>query len=205
MGNPRERGVNTRSTRAVGRSQYRQRVTCQISGCRAPAAPGAPLHLCDEHLWQAHEWVSRDIGTTDLLPSPCVGCGSRLGVRWPSGWLCAICEWRHGELPDGDRLDARVDVVYYLRAGDRIKIGTSGNPRSRLAALRYDELLAFERGGRALEQQRHSEFAQLRFAGSEWFRAERELLEHVEAVRFGVDEPWHPYLRWVSEKLALQS
>ncbi|PPG99701.1 ATPase, partial [Rathayibacter sp. AY1H3] len=30
----------------------------------------------------------------------------------------------------------RVDVVYYIRFGERIKIGTSGNPRQRLHRLR---------------------------------------------------------------------
>ena len=40
-------------------------------------------------------------GVTDALPSPCRLCGSRLGVRYPSAWLCAVCDWRHGELVDG--------------------------------------------------------------------------------------------------------
>lgn len=166
--------------------------------------PGASVPLCSDHLFAAYETVSRDHGITDLLPSPCVACGSRLGVRWPSGWLCAICEWRHGEWPDAERPDARVDVVYYVRSGDRIKIGTSGNPRSRLAALRFDSLLAFERGGRALEQQRHWMFAELRFAGSEWFRAEEPLLTHIESMSTGEDA-WNQYFRWVSARLALAS
>lgn len=174
-----------------------------IDGCDGMPQPGAPIPLCSSHLVAAHDWVIRDMGVTDLLPSPCLACGSRLGVHWPSGWLCAVCEWRHGDLPDGERPEARVDVVYYLRAGDRIKIGTSANPRSRLASLRYDALLGFERGGRALEQRRHAQFAELRFAGSEWFRAEEPLLGHVETIHS--EDPWHPYFRWVSERLALGS
>lgn len=142
-------------------------------------------------------------GATDLLPSPCRACGSRLGVRWPSGWLCAICEWTWGEEPSGT-VDTRVDVVYYLRWRDRIKIGTTGNPRSRLAALTFDELLAFERGDRIREQRRHAQFAEHRFEGSEWFSAHDALLDHVASVSAGVDDPWALYARWVSEKVALQ-
>ena len=36
-------------------------------------------------------------------------------MRYPSGWVCAVCDWRVGELPDGDMERLRVDIVYYLR------------------------------------------------------------------------------------------
>jgi hypothetical protein len=132
-----------------------------------------------------------------------MACGSRLGVRYPSGWLCAICEWRVGESPDG-HAPARVDVVYYLRFRDRIKIGTSANPRSRLAQLRYDDLLAFEPGDRDVEQRRHLQFAVDRFPGSEWFAASPALDAHVAVLAAGVDDPWHRYARWVSQSIALR-
>ncbi|WP_369523979.1 GIY-YIG nuclease family protein [Salinibacterium soli] len=176
---------------------------CAIEGCGGMPERGAPLELCASHLMVAYDWVARDVGVTDLLPSPCLACGSRLGVRYPSGWLCAICEWRLGELPD-DAASARVDVVYYVRAGDRIKIGTSGNPRGRLAALHWDQLLAFERGGRTLEQRRHAQFAAHRYPGSEWFASNEPLLAHIAALSAGVDDPWNEYARWVSEALALR-
>jgi hypothetical protein len=175
---------------------------CAIPGCAAVAGDDE-LPLCEEHLLRAHAAVERDRGGLDALPSPCPACGSRLGVRYPSGWLCAVCEWRYGDAPS-DAVPARVDVVYYLRHGDRIKIGTTANPRTRFAALRWEELLGFERGDRQLEQRRHRQFAALRFAGSEWFRAEPPLLEHVRAVAAGVDDPWALYARWVSEAVALR-
>ncbi len=178
------------------------RAGCAIAGCAAAAADGAPLALCADHAQEAYEWVALEQGVTDVLPSPCAACGSRLGVRYASGWLCAICEWRYGDLPDGDHLDARVDVVYYVGSRDRIKIGTTGNPRSRFQALRVERVLAFERGGREREQRRHAQFADLRFPGSEWFRAESPLLEHIDTVAAGVDDPWSLYARWVSERLA---
>jgi hypothetical protein len=173
------------------------------SPCALPVEPGAPVKLCTRHLLEAHDWVVRDVGVTDLLPSPCMACGSRLGVRYPSGWLCGICEWRVGDIPDGSSSTLRVDVVYYIRYRDRIKIGTSGNPRLRLGSLLHEEVLGFERGGRVLEQRRHAQFAEHRFAGSEWFRDNPELRDHVRAVTEGVSDPWERYAFWVSQELAL--
>lgn len=175
---------------------------CAIPGCPRSLERGAPLELCTAHLLAAHDWVARDAGVTDALPSPCLLCGSRLGIRYPSGWICAVCEWRLGEVPDRELPPPRVDVVYYIRFGERIKIGTSSNPRSRIAALPHDEVLAFERGGREVEQRRHAQFAALRWPGSEWFRADGELLAHVALV--GADAPWPKYERWLSQELALR-
>ncbi len=101
---------------------------CAIAGCPLPRAGGAPIELCTEHLLAAHDWVAGRVGITDVLPSPCLACGSRLGVRYPSGWLCAHCEWRVGAMPAPEMPPPRVDVVYYLRFRGRIKIGTSANP-----------------------------------------------------------------------------
>ena len=191
---------------------YRCRMTsCAIVAeggrpCAEPAVSGAPLDLCMTHLLAAHDWVAGEVGVTDILPSPCLACGSRLGVRYPSGWLCAVCEWKVGEVADPQNAAAvRVDVVYYLRFRDRIKIGTSGNPRQRFASLRFDELLAFERGDRLLEQRRHAQFADHRLATSEWFAVHDALTEHIEILRAGADDPWTRYALWRSQRLALGS
>jgi hypothetical protein len=184
------------------------RLTCAIvspSGqrCAEPVEPGAPLTLCAHHFLVAYDWAAREVGVTDTLPSPCLACGSRLGARYPSGWLCAICEWKVGDIPDEDLASERVDVVYYLRFGDRIKIGTSANPRQRFAGLRYDELLAFERGNRQLEQRRHRQFAHYRILHTEWFEMNEALGRHIDVLRAGVDDPWSQYRLWRSERLAL--
>ncbi|MCR2809820.1 MULTISPECIES: GIY-YIG nuclease family protein [unclassified Microbacterium] len=177
---------------------------CVIDGCRSPAPPDAPLDLCEPHLVVAAEWASRELGAPDLLPAPCRLCGSRLGVRFPSGWLCAVCEWTHGELVDAELPPPRVDVVYYLRFEDRVKIGTSGNPRQRLAAIRHDDLLGFERGDRRLEHRRHAQFLDERFDRTEWFRLSDRLRAHIETVRCGAQDPWDLYARWLSEAAALR-
>jgi hypothetical protein len=172
--------------------------------CGALVDPGTPLALCPHHLTVAHEWVARGVGATDVLPSPCIACGSRLGVRYPSGWLCAICEWKVGDLADHEVAAVRVDVVYYIRFDDRIKIGTSGNPRTRLTTLKHNELLAFERGGRQVEQRRHAQFAPYRLARTEWFEIASPLTHHIELLNPGGEDPWAQYKLWVSQKLALQ-
>lgn len=172
--------------------------------CAQPVAVDAPLALCERHLAIAADWAQRRDGLVDLLPAPCLLCGSRVGVRYLSGFVCAVCEWRFGDIPDGDLPPPRVEVVYYLRNGDRMKIGTTANPRQRFAAIWHEELVAFERGGRALERRRHDQFAADRFAGSEWFRLSRALQRHAAGLAAGVDDPWALHARWVSEALALR-
>lgn len=173
--------------------------------CGRPVEPYAKLGLCDHHILAAYEYLSGAVGKTDVMPFPCRACGSPLGVHYPYEWLCAVCEWPLSQVPDEDLEPPRVDVVYYLRFRDRIKIGTSSNPRMRLAQLRFDTLLAFERGDRAREQKRHAQFAEWRFPGSEWFRDSPELSEHIAQMSAGVEDPWNLYARWRSEALALRT
>jgi hypothetical protein len=136
------------------------------------------------------------------LPSPCLACGDVVGVKNAAGWRCASCGWRVGDVPDADLAPVRVDVVYDLRFQDRIKIGTSSRPRSRLAQLRFEELLAFERGDRRLEHDRHVQFADHRYPGSEWFTTHEALERHIRAVVKDLGPPWTAYGRWMSEELA---
>ena len=131
--------------------------------------------------------------------APCALCGWREAVRDDAGRRCGVCGWRVGDAPDADLPRPRVDVVYYIRYADRVKIGTSSRPRQRLAALWHEELLAFEAGDRRVERRRHEQFAHLR-EGGEWFRADPELLAHATALRAGED-PWRAYARWMSDAL----
>lgn len=70
------------------------------------------------------------------------------------------------------------EVVYYIRFGDRIKIGTTANLHRRLQDLPYDELLATEPGGRELERVRHEQFRACRAVG-EWHFLDSHLLSHI--------------------------
>lgn len=175
--------------------------SCILPRCHRPAERPEVIPLCALHLAVAAEADGAMRGAPDLLPDPCRLCGSRLGVRHPSGWACAVCEWPHGEVPDGELPPPRVDVVYYLRYRDRVKIGTTVNPRQRFGAILHEEVLAFERGDRRLEQRRHAEFADERGGGSEWFALSDRLRAHIDVLTGGVD-PWDRWRRWVAEATA---
>ncbi|WP_396921658.1 hypothetical protein [Mycolicibacterium sp.] len=72
-------------------------------------------------------------------------------------------------------------IVYYLKFGDRVKIGTSTNLRKRLLDIPHDEVLAVEPGGSAMERCRHLQFANSRVNG-EWFSSTDDLMQHIEAL-----------------------
>lgn len=74
------------------------------------------------------------------------------------------------------------EVIYYLRFGDRVKIGTTQNLARRLANLPHDELLAIEPGGRDIEKIRHEQFVHLHSTG-EWFRIDDQMLEHIAGLQ----------------------
>lgn len=138
--------------------------------------------------------------TTPLeeLPGPCRVCGGTTGAAPQGVRHCSRCGWRWGDAPDADLPRPRVEVVYYLRYADRVKIGTSATPRARLRAIRHDELLAFEPGGRALEQQRHREFADLR-EGGEWFTLTGAITAHIDRIRATQADAWAAYDRWLGD------
>lgn len=73
-------------------------------------------------------------------------------------------------------------TTYYMRIGNRVKIGYSTNLDLRMRTFNPEELLATEPGGRVREAALHRQFASLRTAG-EWFRYESPLVEHVEQVK----------------------
>lgn len=102
-------------------------------------------------------------------------------------------------MPDDGLPLPQIEVVYYIRFDRRVKIGTSRRPRQRLASIWHDELLAFERGGRPVEQQRHREYAASR-EGGEWFTLTEELRAHAAGLR-AVGDPWQLYARWLSQAL----
>ena len=140
--------------------------------------------------------------SSDVLPAPCRLCGGLPGARIGEAWICAACGWRFGDVPDDGLPLPRIEIVYYLRFDRRVKIGTSRQPRRRLSRILHHELLAFERGGREIEQSRHREFANER-EGGEWFTLTDTLHAHVRDLR-AAGEPWQLYARWLSEELQRQ-
>lgn len=87
--------------------------------------------------------------------------------------------------------DTRHDpVVYYVRRGAMVKIGTTTNLHQRMTSLLPEEILATEPGGQGVEAHRHRQFSALRVAGHrEWFHAGPALQQHVREIRSQHGEP----------------
>ncbi|MER8219707.1 hypothetical protein ABTZ58_03735 [Streptomyces sp. NPDC094143] len=80
-------------------------------------------------------------------------------------------------------LDARESaVVYYMRFGNLIKIGTTIRLYERAKDLKPDEILAVEPGTYDLELQRHRQFARYR-ANGEYFYPGPALREHIRQIQ----------------------
>jgi len=95
-----------------------------------------------------------------------------------------ITKYRAGLAANAGRppVPAVGDVVYYVRIGNRCKIGYTSNMRGRMATINPEEILATEPGTVDLEQMRHREFAALHSHG-EWFRLEEPLTSHIDRLR----------------------
>jgi hypothetical protein len=92
------------------------------------------------------------------------------------------------EQSDRAKAYAAQSVVYYVRVGELIKIGTTVNMKARMVGVMPDEILATEPGEYGLEKMRHQQFAALRVRG-ERFRPAPELLSHIEMIREHYGEP----------------
>lgn len=78
--------------------------------------------------------------------------------------------------------EPRPGFVYFIRFADRIKIGFSADPRTRIASLPHDEVLGIFPGTRRNEKQLHAAFADLRLTG-EWFQVDGRILDFVADVK----------------------
>lgn len=73
-------------------------------------------------------------------------------------------------------------IVYYVRFGERVKIGTTIQLATRLRSIPHDEVLAVEPGGVEMERRRHLQFADYRMKG-EWFLYGLTLREHIASLQ----------------------
>lgn len=103
---------------------------------------------------------------------------------------------RDGTWEERHATPMRQSIVYYIRRGDLIKIGTTTSPAARFRSLMPDEILAWEKGGRREEAARHEQFHASRVARkSEYFRRDAVLMEHIAAVH---EENGPPDVTWPS-------
>ena len=90
-------------------------------------------------------------------------------------------------------------LVYFVRLGNRVKIGYSTNLAARVAGLSLAPrfvVLTLD-GDRTLEGRLHHRFADERERGTEWFVASKRLLAYIEEQRAGQSGQNH--LRAVQE------
>lgn len=177
---------------------------CQV--CDGPAVPEAPLPLCADCIAKIARYVReigqprptfapvtdatcpychlgaliRNVDTEEISCTPRAGgCGRVLpiGAEYPRQ------PKRRPDAGNAPRQRAAGAVVYYLRMGDQIKIGTSLDPdgRARSLSLTPQHIVATEPGGAIIERRRHAQFAHLHAHG-EWFRAEEPLLSYIATL-----------------------
>ena len=177
--------------------------------CPNGVGPESPLNLCPDHLRAAADWYNRN-DESIRARVVCEVCDQREGLPGVAGYHCAYCGFQSRDFEGHTRItpaeldpqhstpiSRQVTVVYYLRFGDRIKIGTSRDLRQRIAGIPHDEILALEPGGVDLERRRHAQFSDHRITG-EWFAAAPALLEHVAALAH--QDGWARQLRTLEGK-----
>jgi ribosomal protein S27AE len=170
--------------------------------CKIPVDPDSPFNICRKHYAAIRDHlgaVRRLADPVTRLEMPCPECGVR-ALLASLAKRTARCDSCGHEL-DADAARAvngyasgfrslprpatvpPTSVVYYIRFGDRIKIGTTTDLPKRLIALPHDEVLLTEPGSYELEQQRHRQFNRHLIAGREWFEAHPDLLAFITERR----------------------
>jgi T5orf172 domain-containing protein len=136
--------------------------------CDGPVPADAPVAACLKHLTTAYLYVRDLIAERD-------------------GEIVQYGDTRF-DLDPRKRPDTR--VVYYLRFGDRIKIGTTKDVWERIGSIPHDRLLATEPGSYDLEDERHAQFKAFRLdVNREWFRDCPEIRHHVNELRRQYGDP----------------
>lgn len=165
----------------------------QTSGalCANEPDPDSFFDICTEHWAQIIEDHARRITEPHLLAEvSCPVCrrtiltgpGAPVACANPHCWEDA---WWSQPAPD-ETTETRNGTawIYYIRFGDRIKIGTTTSLKGRLASLPHDEILALEPGSYDLERARHREFAPMLVDGQrEWFHDSSTLRDHALELR----------------------
>lgn len=182
---------------------------CCHPNCYAPALTDIASHvpLCERHIMvvyreanlmlashrameQAYELLPAE---ADFIPGPCPSCGNTgLLAHLANGFVVcksAGCDYERSMVAFCTErkilmgVTAATDhVVYYMRLGNRAKIGTSRNLKARISVIQPEDCMGYEMGDRKLERKRHAQFAHLRVSG-EWFMIGSDLVRHVNSLR----------------------
>lgn len=133
--------------------------------CDRELVPGAPVRLCGHHLREAYEFAQDFIA-----------------ARWDGAVREYVADLQDTfKPPRSVTKRPRPGFVYFVRLGDRIKIGYSENVDKRLTVVPHEEVLGVIPGTRDDERAWHKLLADYRTVG-EWFRAEPDVLAAVARV-----------------------
>ena len=128
--------------------------------CPEPVVRGAPVPLCRNHLLECSTFVydtSKEYKAKTRRLEPKTGQKDSKLIK----------------------AAGRKDVVYFVRFGDRVKIGYSANFQRRMSEVPYDEILLLLPGTTAHERGLHEIFKEHRITG-EWFHAHPDIMEFVK-------------------------
>lgn len=144
--------------------------------CGAPCIPDAPIPVCIKHGAMLLEFMRDQFDTMR----------DDLGTFGPRAIAAMSADiGKQHKMARQIREDNA--VVYYVRVGELIKIGTTTQIKARLRAYPPgSSLLATEPGGLDAEQRRHDQFAGALAHGNEWFHPTTKLMVHIESLRAAV-------------------
>lgn len=152
-------------------TDVREDEQCLIRRCPQQPMPKAPIPICFNHL--------REIGSLyDAM--------RELVFETPESDLFAMRERKKQEAAEALARRGENSVVYYVRLGDHVKIGTTVNLAQRIRSfyVEQDSVLATEPGSYDVESYRHRQFAAERIdKGRELFNPSPRLLRHIDRMR----------------------
>lgn len=173
----------TRSHRPNRKVDGLQRHTASVTECAWPDCDRSTPEtfaenrlgvLCIDHAWSHYDAMNQYLVWNNTVESPV--CAALRARQVP---LDAVTD---EEIAAAKELRKYGDV-YYLRVGERIKIGFSSDVHQRLRSYPPGSvLLALEPGDKKLERQRHHEFGDFLLAGREWFEPSDKLMAHIQQL-----------------------
>jgi hypothetical protein len=137
--------------------------------CDADSLPDAPFPICKRHAIELFRWMQ------DMVTEVQTNHRQHLAIHEAA--VDQVVAANHA------RLNTRQHQIYYVRVGDRIKIGMTSQLTKRLAAYPPgSELLATEPGGEDVETERLRQFRHLLADRKEWFHPGEDLLAHIASL-----------------------
>lgn len=145
-----------------GASRVERTICIGSTHCDQPPVEGAPVPLCGHHLREVYEFAA------DMVTD---------------NWDSAVREYvtdLHGTFkPPRAVKQPLAGWVYFIRFGDRVKVGYTTTPKRRLASLPHERVIGVVPGTRDDEAGWHRLLADFHVIG-EWFRADPEVIATLE-------------------------